>query len=1275
MPYCADSAKRKLAQAKPKQQKQLMQLIDCLRSSQKDVDFNKLSVQGLKQERIAGPERDQAFELRFLLEMVLGCKLAYRVRDRALVIVAQSEVDKGIAAGTITFQNLREGSESAAKAIPVISPPVHGSPQSKAAAIVPKEGETPLAERQGGFRAEVIQDVASLVGRGDFETAALMVFYGKKAIQAWDIIHGVSTVEKVIDRDTAEIVRLELDLISIEGRRIEPHLLLAAALLENYLPMESARIILELIGRALVSREDAADILACVAASNVKRCALILFKMILQGGAKWVDLAIRDGYGSLGLRGLFEELLGELHAGWRTRVYSPMDYNGKGSIYKDGNFMARAEVIMRGLANKLQVRQKAPSAVAVEVVSKEIVAYGESPFISSKKLEENTPDAYMRMRVQKFLDRGENRLAAAVVFGEGIEDCDGYLNMQYFSSEENGRMLAAMSARNLYRQVVVSHKFKPAVYEKEQEMLEVLLEAFYCFKGKAGDLERATGLFDAMIRIGEKHPNLKWAAYWLLLEGAAFFKFNDPHKTPSEVAEQSERIRGFYIDVVENLAERHRSDNWRDLRGFMKHGCFQETELPTGNNDRKMLVKFYWKILNGTANPIEARGFAARMLGKLGADEHLEGTLTLARKMRNARDDLWKAVVMASFELYGGLAPEKRSDHHLSNLFMKDMVDHCAEELIELGETALPALAQVLKIRDYDYSETRKAAIGAIGKIGGKVAIVTLMQALEGDLAAAEALGELGAVEAAPALTRVLMTSEEWRERTLAAKALLEIDEFEDQFARDRARAYYLIEGQYWEGIAELGEAASPALNMALEEYYITEWQIHVIELLGKIKDRNCVDQLIELSLPRPKPRWSMRGDRLSLAAIKALANIGDTRAVDPLMRMVRKEKDEIKKQAVWALGELGDERAFNLLASALEYQEPGVRAAAAGALGKLGNSAARQPLLEAVCDEQSAVRAAAAESLKQVGEKADGTLLIALLEQDEDVVKTGAARALTALAVPEAFETVLSVLQKQPFLRGLRDSEIYFDRQWEKKQLKIALIEALGASKDTRAVDVLADFLKNDGWYQVRRAAARALGAIDDPKVIGPLVKALADFDGGTSTIGSGSEYEGSTGREASAVLANIRSAEVAAALKEAFQEKADWTERLVIAETLLMIAEMIDEATRALAQAFVYIHEDKVEEIVAMGETAMPALESALFENGWLYVPWTVGPAAVKALSRMGGQKAFDILSRIQIKARHDNKDRPMGGGIFTWGLISDIESALEAVAKNLNTVPAGE
>jgi HEAT repeat protein len=124
------------------------------------------------------------------------------------------------------------------------------------------------------------------------------------------------------------------------------------------------------------------------------------------------------------------------------------------------------------------------------------------------------------------------------------------------------------------------------------------------------------------------------------------------------------------------------------------------------------------------------------------------------------------------------------------------------------------------------------------------------------------------------------------------------------------------------------------------------------------------------------------------------------------LVALLRDEYSFVREAAAHALGQLGDARAVEPLVAALRERDRGwpIRQAAAHALGQLGDARAVEPLVAALWEEYSQVREAAAHALTllgwQPGNDTQRALYAIIHFQWEDVVRLGAAAVEPLVAV-----------------------------------------------------------------------------------------------------------------------------------------------------------------------------------------------------------------------------------------------------------------------------------
>jgi HEAT repeat protein len=244
---------------------------------------------------------------------------------------------------------------------------------------------------------------------------------------------------------------------------------------------------------------------------------------------------------------------------------------------------------------------------------------------------------------------------------------------------------------------------------------------------------------------------------------------------------------------------------------------------------------------------------------------------------------------------------------------------------------------------------------------------------------------------------------------------------------------------------------------------------------LGATKEVRAVEPLLEV----------LRGghQRVRSAAAWALAEIGDRRAVEPLIDAFTEQPSEVY---IRALTKFKDTRAIKPLIATLLREDSPLRLLAATALEEIDPNWTQSPeakstvplFLEALKDKHSEVRWVALETLEKIGDSRTVDALIQLIEHDVESV----GWVITELdklepdwtRTPKAKAVVPSLIA---VLRGQG-----FDRP--------VVAITLAAIGDSQAVPPLIDALR-DRDRDVRQAAARALGIISDRRAIGPLLVA----------------------------------------------------------------------------------------------------------------------------------------------------------------------------------------
>lgn len=239
---------------------------------------------------------------------------------------------------------------------------------------------------------------------------------------------------------------------------------------------------------------------------------------------------------------------------------------------------------------------------------------------------------------------------------------------------------------------------------------------------------------------------------------------------------------------------------------------------------------------------------------------------------------------------------------------------------------------------------------------------------------------------------------------------------------------------------------------------------------------------------------WEVR--QATAAALKQIApdwprSEAAKREVPGFITALGDENPWVRQAAAKALGQIGDTRAVEPLIVALRDTWGDFRSTVVAALERIdpdwpqSETAKRQiPLfITALGDKRNvSARWAAAEVLVQIGAPAMEPLIAALGDRHFDVCSDVVA-ALSRIA-PDWPRSEAARRQVPMFIAALENED------W---RVRGATAETLGRIGDVRAMEPLIAVLKDkDSW--VRRGAAEALGWIGDARAVEPLIIALRD-------------------------------------------------------------------------------------------------------------------------------------------------------------------------------------
>jgi len=279
--------------------------------------------------------------------------------------------------------------------------------------------------------------------------------------------------------------------------------------------------------------------------------------------------------------------------------------------------------------------------------------------------------------------------------------------------------------------------------------------------------------------------------------------------------------------------------------------------------------------------------------------------------------------------------------------------------------------------------------------------------------------------------------------------------------------------------------------------------RLAAVEALGNLQDPRAVDALVqalrtdtdarvreaaaeslgEIDSQRAVPGLiaALGSERVTAVRAKiawALGEIDDARAVDALSAAVRDTAEEVRRQAVWALGEIESAAAVPALLSVLRDSDVETRKQAVWALGEIKSPDAIAGVSAATKDADAEVRKQAVESLGNISDKRALPALEAATRDAEVEVRRQAVEAIGEL----------------DGLRSAPEALIAATRD-EDRQVRKAAAEALGNLEDEAAVPALIP-LTRDANGEVKRSAVEALANIGGARAVEVMAALLKDED-----------------------------------------------------------------------------------------------------------------------------------------------------------------------------------
>jgi cyclophilin family peptidyl-prolyl cis-trans isomerase/HEAT repeat protein len=443
---------------------------------------------------------------------------------------------------------------------------------------------------------------------------------------------------------------------------------------------------------------------------------------------------------------------------------------------------------------------------------------------------------------------------------------------------------------------------------------------------------------------------------------------------------------------------------------------------------------------------------------------------------------------------------------------------------------AVPALVPLLQDPE---PEVRQMTAFALGLIGDALAVDPLLAALKDPEPvvrgrAAEALGQIGEARAAPAIAQMVVAAlppkaplvavrgddpasltDPWLEPRLGVFALARLKD-----ARS-AQAALLAAGKprfdWWAATWTAMRLESPALRPVLLAGVSSTDPLsraYGARGLGALKDPADLDALL--------PLLRDRDETVVVNAVRAVALLGEVRAVPAVSALLRAPSSALRVEALKALSVLPPDRGLReRVVAEVGSPEPWVRAAALQALARMEREEFALVLANLDPDPVWFVRAGLAGALAIAGDEASQARLLAMLKDDDVRVLPFVLEALRQARGSDSVDTLRRHLDHPDFavrmaaadqlatlkVAGLSEvaAASYARARGDvEMDARLSLVTLLGLQKDARAAALLREIAAGDPARPVRERAARelrALGQTPPPPGPEPIVRPALDY------------------------------------------------------------------------------------------------------------------------------------------------------------------------------------
>jgi len=438
-----------------------------------------------------------------------------------------------------------------------------------------------------------------------------------------------------------------------------------------------------------------------------------------------------------------------------------------------------------------------------------------------------------------------------------------------------------------------------------------------------------------------------------------------------------------------------------------------------------------------------------------------------------------------------------------------------------IGDPAVvPALVPLLQDTEL---EVRQMSAFALGLVGDAIAVDALTSALKDPepvvrARAAEALGLIADARAAPAVAQMVMASlppkaplvtvrgddpasldDPWLEPRLGLFALVRLKD-----ARS-AEAVLMAAGKprfdWWAATWAAMRLELPALRPILLAAVASNDPLsraYGARGLGALKDQADLEALL--------PLLRDRDETVVVNAVRAVALLGQARAVPAVSALLRSPSSALRVEALKALSVLPPDRGLReRVVAEVGSPEPWVRAAALQALARMEREEFALVLANLDPDPVWFVRAGLAAALAIAGDEASQARLLAMLKDEDPRVLPAVLEALRQARGPDSVDTLRRHLDHPDFavrmaaadqlaamkVTGLSEALAASHARARgdvEMDARLSLVALLALQKDAAATARLREIAETDPARPVRERAIQALRSLGEtPPPAGP--------------------------------------------------------------------------------------------------------------------------------------------------------------------------------------------